>query len=114
MRTQESISRPRSIAQHVAMAASACALCACTNGAPKVPAAQVDQQRYDYQETRDLVALVNDAAKLIETDGATAFATLRVPDSRWRQQETYIFVLDPAGTCWSIPTVRWKARTSWS
>jgi len=97
MRTQESISRPRSIAQHVAMAASACALCACTNGAPKVPAAQVDQQRYDYQETRDLVALVNDAAKLIETDGATAFATLRVPDSRWRQQETYIFVLDPAG-----------------
>jgi len=72
-------------------------LCACTTGAPKVPTPELGQQRYEYAETHALVGLVNDAARLIEAQGEAAFATFRVPNSRWRQEETYIFVLDIAG-----------------
>lgn len=52
---------------------------------------------YKYEDTRELVALVNDATELVHTHGETAFSDFRVPDSRWRQGETYIFVLDPQG-----------------
>lgn len=53
----------------------------------------------DYQdkETRELVALVKDAAELVHTKGEAAFTDFRVSGSRWRQGETYIFVLDPQG-----------------
>jgi signal transduction histidine kinase len=54
-------------------------------------------QHYEYEETRELVALVNDAAGLIHTKGEAAFTDFRVAGSRWRQGETYIFVLDPRG-----------------
>ena len=49
---------------------------------------------YQYQETRELVQLVKDAADLLQAKGQAAFAKFRVPGSRWRQGETYIFVLD--------------------
>lgn len=49
---------------------------------------------YDYPETRELVALVSDAAELIRIKGAAAFDAFRLEGSRWRQAETYIFVLD--------------------
>jgi signal transduction histidine kinase len=52
---------------------------------------------YQYQETRDLVALVNSAAGLVGAKGEMAFADFRLSGSRWRQGETYIFVLDPQG-----------------
>lgn len=52
---------------------------------------------YEYQETRELVALVDDAAEQIRTGGEAAFRELAVDGSRWRQGERYIFVLDPAG-----------------
>jgi signal transduction histidine kinase len=52
---------------------------------------------YQYKETRDLVQLVNDAADLLRAKGEAAFTEFRVPGSRWRQGETYIFVLDPDG-----------------
>jgi signal transduction histidine kinase len=52
---------------------------------------------YEYQETRDLVQFVTDAANLLHTKGERAFADFRVPGSRWRQEETYIFVLDTQG-----------------
>ena len=52
---------------------------------------------YEHPETRALVALVNDAAELVRTKGESAFAELAKPDSRWRQAETYVFVLDPDG-----------------
>lgn len=48
-------------------------------------------------ETRQLVALVNDAADLVRTRGEAAFVDFRNAGSRWRQDETYIFVLDPDG-----------------
>ena len=43
------------------------------------------EQRYEYPETRALVALVNDAAELVSIRGATAFDELRTAGSRWRQ-----------------------------
>ncbi|MDE3188462.1 MAG: cache domain-containing protein [Acidobacteriota bacterium] len=54
-------------------------------------------QAYEHRETRDLVVLVNDAAELVHTRGEAAFTDLRAAGSRWRQGETYIFVLDPQG-----------------
>ena len=52
---------------------------------------------YQYKETRELVALVKDAAELVRTKGEAAFADFRLSGSRWRQGESYIFVLDPQG-----------------
>jgi len=47
--------------------------------------------------TGDLMALVGDAAQWIRLKGEMAFDDFRVSGSRWRQEETYIFVLDPSG-----------------
>jgi signal transduction histidine kinase len=52
---------------------------------------------YEHKETRDLVALVNDASELVRTKGEAAFNDFRVSGSRWRQGETYVFVLDLNG-----------------
>jgi signal transduction histidine kinase len=54
-------------------------------------------EEYQYEDTRDLVALVKDAAGLVATKGEAAFSDLRVSGSRWRRGETYVFVLDPDG-----------------
>lgn len=54
-------------------------------------------QAYEQKETRDLVVLVNDATDLIQSQGEAAFTELRTPGSRWRQGDSYIFVLDPQG-----------------
>lgn len=66
--------------------------------APYAPPEESLEQRYEHPETRALVALVNDAAELVHNRGETAFAELSVPGSRWRRDETYVFVLDPDGT----------------
>lgn len=52
---------------------------------------------FQYEETRQLVALVNDAAKRIRSEGEEAFETFREEGSRWRRGEDYVFVLDPEG-----------------
>ncbi len=52
---------------------------------------------YEYKETRTLTTLVNDAAALVLREGEGAFDEFRKTGSRWRQGETYIFVLDPEG-----------------
>ena len=52
---------------------------------------------YQYEETRELIALVKDATELVRAKGDAAFSDFRAPGSRWRQGETYIFVLDPKG-----------------
>jgi signal transduction histidine kinase len=62
---------------------------------PKVPLAEPPV--YERQETSDLVSLVNHAAALVQKRGDGAFADFRVPGSRWRRGETYVFVLDPKG-----------------
>ncbi|MBZ5702874.1 MAG: cache domain-containing protein [Acidobacteriia bacterium] len=66
------------------------------NGNAQTAAVSVDQS-YQYEETRELVALVKGATELIRTNGEAAFSDFRVSGSRWRQGETYIFVLDPQG-----------------
>jgi signal transduction histidine kinase len=66
------------------------------NGNARTFAANFDQH-YQYKETRELVALVNDAAELVRTKGEVAFTDFRLAGSRWRQGETYIFVLDLQG-----------------
>ncbi len=48
-------------------------------------------------EPQALEALVGDAASLIRTTGEAAFPELRVPNSRFRQAELYVFVLDLEG-----------------
>jgi signal transduction histidine kinase len=52
---------------------------------------------YEHAETRKLVDLVKDASELVRTQGEAAFQEFSRPGSRWRQEETYIFVLDPQG-----------------
>lgn len=52
---------------------------------------------YQYEETRELIHLVKDATELVRSKGEAAFSNFRVSGSRWRQEETYIFVLDPKG-----------------
>lgn len=47
--------------------------------------------------TPELISLVTEAAELVRTKGEAAFTDFRIPGSRWRQAETYIFVLDPEG-----------------
>lgn len=69
-------------------------------GASMCPAATASSsldQAYENQETRDLVALVNDATTLVQSNGEAAFSELRATGSRWRQNDSYIFVLDPQG-----------------
>ncbi|HEX5625682.1 MAG TPA: cache domain-containing protein, partial [Saprospiraceae bacterium] len=55
------------------------------------------QDAVTYDDTKMLKALVADAAALIRQKGELAFPDFRVPGSRWRQGETYIFVLDLNG-----------------
>ncbi len=52
---------------------------------------------FQYPETRHLVQLVEEAADLLRQKGETAFTDFRQPGSRWRQGESYIFVLAPEG-----------------
>ncbi|HSB45076.1 MAG TPA: cache domain-containing protein, partial [Nitrospira sp.] len=59
-------------------------------------AANLDQS-YQYEDTRELMALVTDATELVRTKGEEALSEFRVSGSRWRQGDTYIFVLDPKG-----------------
>lgn len=54
-------------------------------------------QDYQYKDTRELVQLVKQAADLVRTNGEAAFPEFRMAGSRWRQDESYIFVLDPDG-----------------
>ena len=61
------------------------------------PAANDAAQQYEHKETRELVALVDDAADLVRRNGEAAFAEFRVTGSRWRQAETYVYVVDPEG-----------------
>jgi signal transduction histidine kinase len=95
------VQRKEDLQMHIQRAASLLAfvplvlLGAFTGNAQTV--ATNSNQVYEHKETHDLVALVNDASELVHTKGEAAFADFRVSGSRWRQGETYIFVLDPKG-----------------
>jgi signal transduction histidine kinase len=55
------------------------------------------EQPYEHSETCSLVSLVEDASERVRTEGESAFEEFRATGSRWQQDETYVFVLDPAG-----------------
>ena len=55
--------------------------------------------KYVYEDNKRLVALVEQAASLVEKKGANAFAEFGVKDSRWLNDKHYIFVYDMEGVC---------------
>lgn len=65
---------------------------------------------YEYEETRRLVALVNDATDLVGSGGEAMFSELSLDGSRWRVGETYIFVLDIDGEMLVHPDPALKGR----
>ncbi len=71
-----------------------------------------NSQQYNYEDTRKLVALVKDAAALIHLKSEAAFADLRLPGSRWRKGETYIFILDLKGNMLVHPDPELEGRNT--
>ena len=47
-------------------------------------------QLYQHDKTRELVALITDAAELVRSKGEAAFKDFRVAGSRWRQEGIYL------------------------
>jgi len=72
------------------------ALCAENSGS--TGRTQSGSDEFQYEETRELVQFVTDAADLLRVEGQGAFADFRVPGSRWQAGDKYIFVLDEQGT----------------
>lgn len=56
--------------------------------------------KYQHQETADLVKLVGDAAALIAEKGEQAFPEFMTNGTRWRHDDTFVFVLDLKGDCY--------------
>ena len=52
---------------------------------------------YVYQDNRQLVRLVEEAAALIESSGTAAVPTFATKDSKWFNEENYLFVYDEQG-----------------
>jgi signal transduction histidine kinase len=67
-------------------------------GGPAFAGTPVGRDTYLYEDNKQLVRLVEDAAALIETQGSEAFATFSVKGSRWLRGERYMFVYDDHGT----------------
>jgi signal transduction histidine kinase len=104
----------RSAVAHVAVVAFAilCWLCGRANGDEAVTTAADQPVHYENQDTQDLVVLVRDAGKLVEADGEAAFDKLSAPGSRWRRDDRYIFVLDPAGKMLIHPDPRLQGKAT--
>jgi signal transduction histidine kinase len=69
---------------------------------------------YEYKETRELVQLVHEAADQLRSKGEIAFSDFRIPGSRWRMDESYIFVLDPEGNMLVHPDPELEGRNQLS
>jgi hypothetical protein len=54
---------------------------------------------YLYEDTKQLVLLVEDAAHLIEKQGTAAFPAFVVPGSSWFNKWRYLFIYDLDGVC---------------
>jgi signal transduction histidine kinase len=52
---------------------------------------------YQFEETHELVSLVESAALLLQTKGERVLSEFSVPNSKWRNKEKYIFVIDLQG-----------------
>lgn len=60
---------------------------------------------YLYQDTRQLVFLVEEAAGRIEKLGPEAFREFAVPGSRWLKDHHYLFIYDINGVCLFHPAI---------
>lgn len=56
-----------------------------------------EPSEYQYQETKDLVSLVREAAGLVGKNGEAAFPEFKKEQSKWRHGKVYVFVLDTDG-----------------
>jgi signal transduction histidine kinase len=64
------------------------------------PAAAGDRlSLYTYRDTRNLVSLVEDAARLMEQKGEQALGEFAQKDSKWLNEDYYLFVYALDGTC---------------
>ncbi|MCX5751799.1 MAG: cache domain-containing protein [Candidatus Saganbacteria bacterium] len=54
---------------------------------------------YEYEDTKQLVVLVENAASLIENKGDAAFKDFGEKNSKWLNDQYYLFVYDPSGKC---------------
>ncbi len=54
---------------------------------------------YEFDETKKLVAFVEDAAGLLQTKGIVAFRDFAQKDSKWLSGNSYLFAYDLHGTC---------------
>lgn len=61
--------------------------------------AAVNPAIYDYSDTREVVELVQDAARMLESDGTAAFAVFDQPGSRWRHGTSYLYIYTADGDC---------------
>jgi hypothetical protein len=61
---------------------------------------------YLYEDTKQLVALVESAASLIEQEGEAAFPRFGVAGSQWLNDQFYLFVYELDGTCAFHPVER--------
>jgi signal transduction histidine kinase len=59
--------------------------------------AEAQSPRYKYQETINLVALVNNAAKEISFNGEKVFKEFMTKGTVWRNGDTYVFVIGLKG-----------------
>ena len=55
-------------------------------------------EQYEFDETKKLVAYVEDAAALIKTRGIIAFRDFAQKDSKWLRGNRYLFAYDLYGT----------------
>ena len=53
--------------------------------------------QYLYEDTKQLVALVEDAASLIEQKGEAAFPLFQIKHSKWLHDQRYLFIYDLNG-----------------
>jgi len=83
-----------------------------TQPMPQAALEQIFDQRYEHEETRDLVALVDAATELVRSRARRRFANSpsRAAGGGTRRRTSSYSI--PRGTCWSTPILRWRARTS--
>ena len=60
---------------------------------------------YLYEDTKQLVFLVEEAARLVEKRGPEAFPEFSVQGSRWLDDSHYLFVYDINGVCLFHPAI---------
>ncbi|MFH0880041.1 MAG: cache domain-containing protein [Lentisphaerota bacterium] len=61
--------------------------------------AEEKELSYQFEDTRRLVSLVEEAADLMEKDGTGAFTEFGEKNSRWLDDDHYLFVYTLDGTC---------------